>query len=83
MNLNTSYQVTRNLQIFGLVTNLTNNRYASFGTFIQPNAAFANVANLSDPRTTTLAQPLSVYGGIKYVFGEALAPMPEPLMRKY
>lgn len=83
MNLNTSYQVTRNLQIFGLVTNLTNNRYASFGTFIQPNAAFANVANLSDPRTTTLAQPLSVYGGIKYVFGEAPAPMPEPLMRKY
>ncbi|GJD55147.1 TonB-dependent receptor [Methylobacterium dankookense] len=83
MNLTTSYQVTRNLQVLGLVTNLTNNRYANFGAFIQPNAAFANVYNLNDPRTTTLAQPLSVYGGVRYVFGEAPAPMPEPLVRKY
>ena len=83
MNLTTSYQVSKNLQVFGLVTNLTNNRYATFGAFIQPNAAFANIYNLNDPRTTTLSQPLSVYGGIRYVFGEAPAPMPEPLVRKF
>jgi iron complex outermembrane receptor protein len=65
------------------VTNLTNNRYANFGAFIQPNAAFANVYNLNDPRTTTLAQPLSVYGGVRYVFGEGPTPMPTTLVRKY
>ena len=38
---------------------------------------------INDPRTTTLAQPLSIYGGIRYTFGEAPAPMPEPLVRKF
>ena len=83
MNLATSYQVTRILQVSGLVTKLTDDRYANFGTFIQPNPAFSNVYNLNDPRTTTLAQPLSVYGGVRYLFGEAPPPMPEPLVRKY
>ncbi|HEX8417076.1 MAG TPA: TonB-dependent receptor, partial [Methylobacterium sp.] len=35
VNLNTSYQVTPNLQVFGLVTNLFNSRHANFGTFLE------------------------------------------------
>ena len=82
VNLTTSYQVTKNLQVFGLVTNLLNNRYATFGTFAE-RGPVNNVLTISDPRTTTLAQPLSVYGGVKYVFGEAPVPMAEPIIRKY
>lgn len=83
LNLTTSYQVTKNLQLFGLVTNLTNNRYATFGTFAQPGAV-TNTLSINDPRTTTLAQPLSVYAGLKYAFGADPVPMsPEPLFRKY
>ncbi len=82
LNLTTSYRVNRNLELFGFVTNLTNNRYATFGTFAEPGQVAGNFV-INDPRTTTLAQPLSVYGGIRYTFGEAPAPMPEPLVRKF
>lgn len=83
LNLNTSYQVNKNLEVFGLITNLTNNRYANFGTFFEPGLV-ANRYPVNDVRTTTLAQPLSIYGGIRYVFGEEVAPPPaEPLIRKF
>lgn len=83
MNLNTSYQVTKNLQVFGLITNLTNTRYATFGTFAETGAVTRSFS-ITDPRTTTLAQPLSIYGGIKYAFGADPVPMsPEPIIRKY
>ncbi len=82
LGLNTSYQVTRNLEVFGLVTNLTNNRYATFGTFFEPGLV-ANRYPVIDPRTTTLAQPLSIYGGLRYAFGDAPPPMEEPIIRKY
>ncbi|MCJ2082748.1 TonB-dependent receptor [Methylobacterium sp. J-090] len=82
LNLNTSYRVNRNLELFGYATNLTNNRYTTFGTFFEPGLV-ANRYPVSDVRTTTLAQPLSIYGGIRYTFGEAPVPMPEPIVRKY
>ncbi len=82
LGLNTSYQVTPQLQVFGLITNLTNNKYANFGTFAERGNVVGNLA-INDPRTTTLAQPLSIYGGIRYAFGTAPAPMPEPIIRKY
>ncbi|SFU59046.1 Outer membrane receptor proteins, mostly Fe transport [Methylobacterium sp. 174MFSha1.1] len=64
-NLNTSFQLTPTVQIFGLVTNLFNNRYANFGTFLERDDNFAGRYVLNDPRTTTLVQPLSVYGGVR------------------
>ncbi|GJE26832.1 TonB-dependent receptor family protein [Methylobacterium organophilum] len=83
LNLNTSYQVNKNLQLFGYVTNLTNNRYATFGTFAEAGAVAGNYV-INDPRTTTLAQPLSVYGGFRYAFDvPPPAPPVEPLVRKF
>ncbi|RZK81439.1 MAG: TonB-dependent receptor, partial [Methylobacterium sp.] len=82
LGLNTTYQVTPNLQVFGLITNLTNNRYANFGTFAERGPVAGNLT-INDPRTTTLAQPLSIYGGIRYAFGADPVPMPEPIIRKY
>nr|WP_238182590.1 TonB-dependent receptor [Methylobacterium trifolii] len=82
LGLNTSYQVTPNLQVFGLITNLTNNKYANFGTFAERGNVVGNLT-INDPRTTTLAQPLSIYAGLRYSFGQAPAPMAEPIIRKY
>ena len=82
LNLTTSYRVNPNLELFGYMTNLTNNRYATFGTFAETGPVAGNYV-INDPRTTTLAQPLSVYGGIRYTFGETPAPMAEPVVRKF
>ena len=82
MNLTTKYQVTKNLEIFGLITNLTNNRYANFGTFAQPGAIAGNLS-INDPRTTTLAQPPSIYAGLTCRFGpEPVVMASEPTIRK-
>ena len=73
----------KNLELFGLITKLTHNRYATFGTFAQPGAVAGNLA-INAPRTTTLPQPLSVYAGIRYAFGPDPVPMsPEPVIRTY
>ena len=36
VNLHTSYQVTKNIQIFGLINNLFNQHYYSAGTVFDP-----------------------------------------------
>ena len=66
VNLRTSYQVTREFQIYGLVENALNARPSTFGTFFDPTQiAFAN---LSDPRTVSIAPPIAAYVGAKYRF---------------
>jgi hypothetical protein len=63
-NLHTSYQATKALQVFGLVTNLFNKRYSTFGTYFEPGQIVNALANPpTDPRMQTPAQPLSVYVG--------------------
>ena len=37
VNLHASYQVTKNVQVFGLINNLFNKRYALFGTYFDPD----------------------------------------------
>jgi len=64
VNLNTSYQVSKAVQIFGLVTNLFDNKFATYGTFFDP-AGVELITTLTDPRTITPAQPLAIYGGIR------------------
>ena len=76
LNFHTSYQVTDHFQVFGIVNNVTNRRYATYGTFydrgtdatnVSPTLAANNTAN-GDPSAVTVAQPLSVYGGVKVSF---------------
>jgi iron complex outermembrane receptor protein len=65
-NLHTSYQITKELQLFGLVTNLFNQRYYSYGAYFElDGVAKAASFAFSDPRTVTPAQPLAVYGGVR------------------
>ncbi len=71
VNLHASYQVNDNVQFFGLVNNLFDNRNASFGTFFerQTSAQLATpIAFAGNPRTITPLQPLSLYGGIRVTF---------------
>ena len=70
-NLHASYQVTKNLQIYGRVDNVFDNRYAVYGTFFQtddvPN--FANGgAPFTDPRSVSPARPRALYAGVKATF---------------
>jgi iron complex outermembrane recepter protein len=70
VNLHASYQLTKEVQIFGLINNAFNQRVALFGTFFDPSGV-SNVRppiTLSDSRTEVFGPPLSVYAGIRVTF---------------
>jgi iron complex outermembrane receptor protein len=70
VNLHASYRLTKEVQIFALVNNLFNRRYALFGTYFDPQSV-ANVGLpivLTDHRTEVLGPPFSIYGGIRITF---------------
>jgi iron complex outermembrane recepter protein len=74
VNLHSSYQLTKNIEVFGLIQNLFNTHYYAGGTFFQ-TGGFTNVgggdnlfANLTDPRTFLPGMPLAAYAGIKARF---------------
>jgi len=73
VDLHTSYDVTENVQLYGLVYNLFNSHYGVFGNFF--NLEAANEASEANPatgpgfftnaRTITPAPPITAYGGVK------------------
>ena len=67
VNLHSSYQLTKNVQIYGLVENLFDKKFATFGTLfdVEPLAA---ARGLTDPRMVTPAPPMAAYGGLKVKF---------------
>jgi iron complex outermembrane receptor protein len=79
VNLRATYQATPQIQLFGLINNVTNHKCATFGTFYGTDTSGGNVnstlffnnpdnGGAGDARAVTVAQPLSVYGGIKITF---------------
>ncbi|MDE2577282.1 MAG: TonB-dependent receptor [Hyphomicrobiales bacterium] len=66
VNLRTSYQVTKQFQIYGMVENATNVKARTFGAFFSPTQIAFMPFN--DPRQYSLAPPLSAYLGMKYTF---------------
>lgn len=72
-NVNTSYQVTEALRVFGGVKNLFNKKYATNATFFETDDI--SFLELSDPRTITPARPLSLYVGLNLKFGADAAPV--------
>ncbi len=75
VNLHTSYQLTPNIELFGLINNLFNEHYYAAGSFYQTggfastNASVTNLmAQLSDPRTFVPGMPLAAYAGIRAKF---------------
>ena len=65
-NLHGSYQLTKELQIYGVIKNLFNRKFATFGTYFDPGSIVNVLANPpTDPRTVTPAQPLAIYVGLR------------------
>lgn len=75
VNLHTSYQITKNVEVFGLINNVFNQQYYVNGTFFQ-TGGFASttrgvtalMAQLTDPRTFVPGMPLAAYAGIRAKF---------------
>ena len=68
VNLRTSIRVGPGVELYGLVRNLFDKRFATFGTLYDVGAAQALNLGLSDPRTVTPALPRTVFGGVRVVF---------------
>jgi Outer membrane receptor proteins, mostly Fe transport len=74
VNLHTSYQLTKNVEVFGLVQNLFNQRYYSAGTlfntggFNNSTLGGNNLVTFNDPRSMLPGMPLAVYAGLKATF---------------
>ena len=70
-NVHTSYQITKNFQIYCRVDNLFDNRYSTLGTFFDRGALpnFANGgAEFTDPRSLSPARPRAFYVGLRATF---------------
>ena len=63
VNLHSSYKITDNIELFGLVRNLFDQHYYVYGTLFETNSF--PYLNLTDPRTFIPGMPLAVYGGIR------------------
>ncbi len=70
-NLHGSYQIDRTFQIYGLVDNIFDRRYASYGTFFDSRALgnyFNGSAPFTDARAVSPARPRALYVGLKASF---------------
>ena len=83
VNLHSSYKVTENVEVFGLVRNLFNQHYAVLGTFFDVTSY--PYLNLTDPRTFVPGIPFAGYLGVRGTFpttGPAFANASPPLVTK-
>lgn len=73
VDLSTSYDVSENVQMYGLIKNAFDRRYGLFGTFFDTEEAAeafeaAGYEDPTDARSVTPALPFAIYGGIKMKF---------------
>ena len=66
VNLHSSYKVNKNVEIFGLVQNLFNQRYYAAGAFFDTQGI--SFLTFNDPRTFVPGMPLAAYAGIRATF---------------
>jgi iron complex outermembrane receptor protein len=67
VNLHSSYKISKNLEVFGLVRNLFNQHYYTYGTFF--DVTTAPYLNLTDPRTFLPGMPFAAYIGVRGTLG--------------
>ena len=70
LNLHSSYQVTSHIQVFGLLENVLNSRYETFGTFspVEPNTPIIQVPGANNTRSLSPGPPFAVFAGVKVTF---------------
>lgn len=66
VNLHTSYKISKNVEVFGLVQNLFNNHYYVSGTFFETDGI--PFLTFSDPRSFVPGMPLAAYAGLRATF---------------
>jgi iron complex outermembrane receptor protein len=66
VNLHSSYRLSKNVELFGLVRNLFNQHYYLYGTFFQTDSF--PYLNLTDTRTFVPGMPLAAYAGLRGTF---------------
>ncbi len=69
LNLNTSYQITPNVEIFGLVQNVLDTKYYVYGTFSPTSSlVFFPAPTASNTRSYNIAAPVGGFGGVRVTF---------------
>jgi outer membrane receptor protein involved in Fe transport len=70
VNFNTAYKVTNNVTIFGIVNNVFDQRYDTYGGFGPVgDVPWPNVpGGVTNPRTASPGTPIAGYGGVKVSF---------------
>ncbi len=73
VDLHTSYDITENIQVYGLVKNLFNQKYGLYGTYFDTTDvnevnADLGVPSFTDARSMSPSMPFAAYGGVKYKF---------------
>jgi outer membrane receptor protein involved in Fe transport len=70
-DLNGSWQVTKNIQLYAKVENIFNQQYYTYGTFFNTTSV-PNTGNggnpFTDPRSLSPARPRAVYAGLRATF---------------
>ncbi len=66
LNLHTSYELSKNVEFYGIVQNALNRHYYTSGTFFQTQAI--SFLPLTDARTMNPGAPFAAYAGIKAKF---------------
>jgi outer membrane receptor protein involved in Fe transport len=68
-SLNSSYQITDHIQIFGMIENMFNANYYTYGALSQTSAVpIVQAPGASNPRALSPASPIITYGGIRVTF---------------
>jgi iron complex outermembrane receptor protein len=73
VDLHTSYDITNNIQVYGLVKNLFDQKYGLYGTYFEAEEVTELDEALGGPgfedsRTVSPAMPFAAYGGVKVKF---------------
>jgi outer membrane receptor protein involved in Fe transport len=70
VNLHASYQLTKSLQLYGLVDNILDQRYYTYATFFDNSNYVGNSSfpNLTDTRSVAPGRPLAMFAGLKFSY---------------
>ena len=69
INIRCSYRIIDNVELFAIVENLFDNKYATLGIYGDVTATpLPGVAKATDPRFVSGAAPRSVFGGVRMRF---------------
>ncbi|HTS22335.1 MAG TPA: TonB-dependent receptor [Casimicrobiaceae bacterium] len=69
LNASTSYQFSKNVQLFAWVDNLTNQKYYTFGTFSPTTSVpLVEAPNATNPRSYSPAAPIGGFIGVRLTY---------------